>query len=206
MKRTFLSISMLFCGLAGVGMAQDSIPAGTRIAVRTIDRIRMNNADGQIFPATVANDIADRDGRIIARAGTNAELIIRRLDRDQMAIDLDSITIGGHRYAVTANEDVRNEKKGVGANGRTGKFVGGTAIVGTLLGAIAGGGRGAAIGALAGAGAGAGAETITRGRSINIPPETVLSFELTQTLPVNDRDAGFDRNGHHYHPYPDNPR
>jgi hypothetical protein len=198
MKRT-IAISILLCGLTGVAAADDTIPAGTRIAVRTNDRIRMNNADGQIFTATVANDVADREGRVIAPAGSNAELIIRRLDRNEMAIDLDSITVGGHRYAVAATEDVKREKNGVGANERTGKYVGGTAVVGTLLGALAGGGRGAAIGALAGAGAGAGAETLTRGRSINIPAETVLTFELTQTLPINDRDAGIDRNGHHYH-------
>jgi hypothetical protein len=207
MKRTIIPISMLLCGLAGIVAAQDTIPAGTRIAVRTNDRIRMDNADGQVFSATVANDVADRDGRIIARAGSNAELIIRRLDRNEMAIDLDSITVGGHRYAVAATEDLKREKNGVGANERTGKYVGGTAVLGTLLGAIAGGGRGAAIGAVAGAGAGAGAETLTRGRSINIPAETVLNFELTQTLPINDRDAGVERNGRHYHDYPrDNPR
>ncbi len=199
MKRTILSLSLLTCSLAWVAAAQDAIPAGTRIAIRTNDRIRLSDANGQIFGGTVANDVADRNGRVIVPAGSNAELIVRRLDRNQMAIDLDSVTIGGRRYAVAATEDTRNEKNGVGANQRTGRYVGGTAVLGTLLGAIAGGGRGAAIGALAGAGAGAGAETLTRGRSINIPAETVLTFELTQTLGVNVQDLGHDRDGHHYH-------
>lgn len=203
MKRTITTISILLCGLAGMAAAQDTIPAGTRISVRTNDTIRMNNADGQVFSGVVANDVADRDGRVVARAGSNAELIIRRVGNNEMAIDLDSISVGGHRYAVTATEDVQRERQGVGANSRTGRYVGGTAVLGTLLGAIAGGGRGAAIGALAGAGAGAGAETLTRGRSINIPAETILNFELTRVLPINDRDAGVERNGHHYHSYYD---
>jgi hypothetical protein len=199
MQRTLITICALACGLAVTATAQDTIPAGTRIAVRTNDRIKMNNADGQVFSGTVANDVADRDGRVVVRAGSNAELIIRRLSNNEMSIDLDSITVGGRRYAVSATEDVQREKDGVGANKRTGKYVGGTAIVGTLLGAIAGGGKGAAIGALAGAGAGAGAQTVTRGRSINIPPETVMTFELTRPLPVNARDSGVDRGGRHYH-------
>lgn len=199
MKRTIMTIPTLLCGLAFVAVAEDTIPAGTHIAVRTNDRIKMNNADGQVFTGTVANDVADRNGRVIISSGSNAELVIRRLDKNEMAIDLDSVTVGGHRYAVSASEDTRSEKNGVGANSRTGKYVGGGAVLGTILGAVAGGGKGAAIGALAGAGAGAGAQTLTRGRSINIPAETVLTFELTRPLPVNDRDTGYDRNGRHYH-------
>ena len=69
-------------------------------------------------------------------------------------------------------------RQGLGANKRTGKFVGGGALLGTVLGAIAGGSRGAAIGALAGGAAGAGGEVLTRGRALHIPPETILRFRL----------------------------
>jgi len=51
-----------------------------------------------------------------------------------------------------------------------------------LIGAIAGGGKGAAIGALAGGAAGAGAQTLTKGKQINIPAETEMGFRLNQDL------------------------
>ena len=73
-------------------------------------------------------------------------------------------------------------RDGLGANQRTGVFVGGGALLGTVLGAIAGGGRGAAIGALAGGAAGAGTQVLTRGPKLDIPSETVLSFRLDQPV------------------------
>jgi hypothetical protein len=53
--------------------------------------------------------------------------------------------------------------------------------VGTVLGALLGGGKGAAIGALVGGAGGAGAQVYT-GRKKEIPPETELSFKLAEDL------------------------
>ena len=79
--------------------------------------------------------------------------------------------------------------------------MGGGAVLGTVLGAIAGGGRGAAIGAASGAAAGAGTQVLTRGRRVDVPAESILSFRLDRQLVINDHDAGEDRNGQHYHRY-----
>jgi hypothetical protein len=179
----------------------DSIPSGTTIEVRTNDAIRANanTADGRVYSGVVANDVADRDGRIVIPRGSNAELIARRVGKDELAIDLDSVSVGGHRYSVSASEQETHQRAGVGANKRTGAFVGGGAVFGTILGAIAGGGKGAAIGALAGGAAGAGTQMLTRGHSLNVPSESVLTFRLQQPLAINVRDTGYDRNGKHYH-------
>ena len=61
-------------------------------------------------------------------------------------------------------------------------MVGGGAVLGTLIGAIAGHGKGAAIGAVAGAAAGAGTEILTRGKAVHVPAETTLRFKLDQPL------------------------
>jgi len=61
-------------------------------------------------------------------------------------------------------------------------MVGGGAVLGTLIGAIAGGGKGAAIGAAAGGVTGAGAQVLTRGKEVKVPAETILQFKLTQPL------------------------
>jgi hypothetical protein len=187
--------------LAFGAFAADVIPGGTRIAVRTNDQIKLrtNDADGRIYTAVVANDVADTDGRVIIPRGSNAELIARRVGKEELAVDLDSVTVGGRRYAIQASEQDRRGKDGVGANKRTGEFVGGTAVLGTLLGAIAGGGRGAAIGAASGAAVGAGAQVATRGRSVNVPAETLLTFRLEQPIYVDVHDNGHDKDGKHYH-------
>jgi hypothetical protein len=47
---------------------------------------------------------------------------------------------------------------------------------------LAGDGKGAAIGALAGGAARAGAQTLTRGKELNVPAETDLRFHLEESL------------------------
>jgi hypothetical protein len=56
--------------------------------------------------------------------------------------------------------------------------------LGAIIGAIAGGGKGAAIGAGAGAGAGALTQIITKGKSIKVPVESVLTFRLETPLRI----------------------
>ena len=82
------------------------------------------------------------------------------------------------------NADNEGTVKGRNNRKRDAVFVGGGAVAGGLIGAIAGGGKGAAIGAAAGAGAGAGTQIVTRGKSIRIPAETVLTFKLETPLRV----------------------
>jgi len=203
MNRTLLALPALVCGLSLVGLAAEIIPAGTQFEVRTNERIRINNVDGRVYTGVIVNDVRDQSGNVLITRGSTAELLARRLDNRQMQIDLDSITVGGRRYSVQASTDVnvdgRNQREGIGMNGRTGKYVGGGAVLGTLLGAIAGGGRGAAIGAASGAAAGVGTEVLTRGRRVDVPVESVLNFRLERQLVISDQDRGRDRNGRHYH-------
>jgi len=67
---------------------------------------------------------------------------------------------------------------------RTAKVVGGTAAVGAIIGAIAGGGKGAAIGAGSGAAVGTGVELATKGQRVKIPSETRLTFTLQQPAQI----------------------
>ena len=67
---------------------------------------------------------------------------------------------------------------------RTAATVGGTAALGAIIGAIAGGGKGAAIGGVSGAAVGTGVQVITKGEVLRIPAETVLEFRLQSPLTV----------------------
>ena len=164
---------------------QIALTAGTEISVRTIDRIDSKDAkEGQFFAAEIAEDVRGADGAVAIPRGSDASLVMRRLDQNgELTLDVDSISVGGRRMRVsTTDQEAGNRADGVGANKRTGKFVGGGAALGAIVGAIAGGGKGAAIGAVAGAGAGAGAQIITRGKEVHVPPETVLRFQLDRPL------------------------
>jgi hypothetical protein len=193
--------------IAGLGVSlsaqTDRVPAGAEIVVRTIDSVDAKHpSDSRIYSATVDRDVMDRSGNVVVPRGSNAELIMRDASDSEIVMDLESVTVNGQRYAVnTSSESLTSEgsrKEGVGANKRTGKYVGGGAVIGSIIGAIAGGGKGAAIGAATGAGAGAVGQTVTRGGSVRLPSESLITFRLDSPL-VLSQDTGFMRDGKHYH-------
>lgn len=182
----------------------DVIPAGARLPVRidqTID-VRVPS-DGRVFTGTVAEDVQSPSGNVMIPRGARAELIVQNLEGDDGTVDLESVAFDGRRYMVDAEKYDLSRRTGVGKNERTAKYVGGGAVFGTLLGALAGGGKGAAIGALAGGAAGAGAQTVTRGHAVRVPAETVLTFRLEEPLRLAvdpyTQDRGYDEDGNHYH-------
>src|SRR5207248_2439456 len=43
------------------------------------------------------------------------------------------------------------------------------------------------------------AQLLTRGRRVNLPAESLVTFRLEQALQTGAADRGFSRNGQHYH-------
>jgi hypothetical protein len=174
-------------------MAQKVIPGGTEIHVRTDEKIQATTANrGRTFPGKVSQEVKDSSGQVLIPRGAPATLqVIQGSNANQVALDLHSVTVNGSRYLVQSNSAATTGKEGVGKNKRTAKYVGGGAVAGTLIGALAGGGKGAAIGALAGGAAGAGAQTLTKGKNVNIPAETDLTFKLAEDVTL--RRAGARR-------------
>jgi len=174
-----------------------TIPAGTQVSIRADEAIDSRNAYvGQRYAADVASDVTDSSGTVIIPRGTQAELILHDANdsynnnpntnnnannNQNLVLDLDSVTVNGERYIVST-QDVTSAGSGIGANKKTGTYVGGGAVLGAIIGAVAGGGKGAAIGAAVGAGAGAGGVILTKGKNVNVPVETVLNFKLDQDL------------------------
>jgi len=183
------------------------IEPGTTVQVRTSTTIDQSEVDGRVFTGVVDQDVRDANGRVAIPRGATTELVVRRGASDELYLDLDSVTVNGHRYGVDASRhpvdkggiDIKNS--GIGNNRETIEHVGGGALLGTVIGAIAGGGKGAAIGAAVGAGVGAGAQILTHGRRVDVPAETLLTFRLQSGLDLDVRDSGYDRGGVHYHHY-----
>ena len=163
------------------------IPSGTTVYLRTNDTIDAKAArDGDKYSAVVNRDVIDENGDVAIPKGSDAELIVEKESNNKMALDLRSITVNGKRYRVTGStNETRTGKEGIGMNRRTAKNVGGGALIGTVIGAIAGGGKGAAIGLLAGGAAGGVFQQATKGKNGHIPAETVIHFRLDQPLTLN---------------------
>jgi hypothetical protein len=165
-----------------------SLASGTEIGVRTNENINSQDAgQGRSYSAQVDRDVVDSSGNVVIPRGSDAQLVVRRLNDGNLSLDLQSVSVNGQRYTVDSADVVQEagSREGIGKNKRTGEYVGGGAVLGTLLGAIAGGGKGAAIGALAGGAAGAGAQVLTRGNQVKVPAETVLNFRLDNQMRLN---------------------
>jgi len=184
-----------------------TIDAGTTITVRTNETINTRNSDGEVYTGFVERDVMNRNGYVAIPRGSDVELVVRRMSNNEVLLDLDSVMINGQRYGIEGEEGAiinSDRREGLGTNERTGKYVGGGAVLGAIIGAITGGGKGAAIGAGAGAAAGAGAQVLTRGGSVRVPAETLLTFRLAQPLRPGVLESGYMRDGIHYHSgYPD---
>lgn len=180
--------------VAAVTTRTHEVPVGAEVAVRTNETIDSAKAvEGQTFAADVTRDVRDANGDVVIPRGANADIVIKSASKggrfrgaSDLVLDLKSVTIGGRRYAVETADISRQGKSGIGANKRTAEYTGGGAALGALIGAIAGGGKGAAIGAGAGAGAGAITQIVTKGRSIKVPVESILTFKLDQPLRVTE--------------------
>ena len=165
-----------------------TIPAGTRISVRTIDSIdSTRNRVGYRFQASLEEPLSV-DGNVVVPKGAD---VYGRLEgsketgtftgRSELELELTGIVVHGQTVPlVTGEYEVSGKSKGESTAKRT---VGGAAI-GTLIGALAGGGKGAAIGAGTGAGVGAASEIITKGDQVKIPSETLLDFTLQQSVTI----------------------
>jgi hypothetical protein len=102
---------------------------------------------------------------------------------NQVALALQSVSVNGRVYNVVSNTNTEaGDDRGIGANKRTAKMTGGGALLGTVIGAIAGGGKGALIGAVVGGAGGAAAQVLTRGKEVKVPAESMLTFRLDQPL------------------------
>ena len=210
-KGLLLTVVLIFAIGAVAQMNSNSlVPSGTQITVRTdqainvkgSDRTNTNNSNNtnnnypnsstnstyngeQMYSGTIANDVMDSQGRVGIPSGSPVQMAVVNTGDNQLTLDLRSVTVNGQTLSIYSDDTSAagtNKNGGLGANKRTGKYVGGGALAGTVIGAIAGGAKGAAIGAIAGGAAGAGAQVITKGKDLSVPAETKLDFRINRDL------------------------
>lgn len=160
------------------------IPVGTNITVRMIDSVNSQQTRlGETFRASVDEPVLV-DGQVAVPRGADA--VVKLVEDQQsgkiegrtvLTLVLQQVLANGRMVDLTSG-DVAQSSGSRGA--RSAKVIGGTAALGAIIGALAGGGRGAAIGAGSGAAVGTGAEVLTKGQTVKIPSETRLTFTLQQ--------------------------
>jgi hypothetical protein len=179
----FLVLAAFSLASAQTAQTTHVIPSGTDIKVRTDTAVPAKPAANSKYTGTVSNDVMDNTGAVAIPRGSHAQLVaVPTPDGKDTNLDLRAVTVNGQRQLLTMQSKPESSRPGgLGANARTGKYVGGGAAVGAVLGALMGGGKGAAIGALLGGAGGAGAQVYT-GKKKEIPPETELSFKTANDL------------------------
>lgn len=195
-SRLTMCAALLF-GFGAFAQNASMVPAGTEVHVRVdqdINAKKGNVQPGAMFPGTISRDVVDSNGNVIIPRGAPAQLAVVSTgnNSNDMTLDLRSVDINGRHYRLdteSTSAAASSKNGGLGANKRTGEYVGGGALAGTLIGALAGGGKGAAIGAILGAGAGAGTQILTKGKELNVPAETELNFRLQNAVRMHQYEG-----------------
>jgi hypothetical protein len=162
------------------------VPAGSQIVVRLIDPVNSEvDRLGQTYRASVDQPVVVNGQTVIPRG---ADVIASLIDDQKsgkiqgktvLTLDLKSVTVNNRTYGlVTTGVPQESGSRGE----RSAKVIGGTAALGAIIGAIAGGGKGAAIGAGSGAAVGTAAQVATGGQKVKVPAETRLTFTLQNPL------------------------
>ena len=161
------------------------IPAGTEITVRMIDPIQGNTvAAGQRYNASIDDPVIVGNEVALPR-GANCTVQVVAMESGQgVDLKLYDVSLRGKNYA-TASEYAAVKAEGTSKGRKAARRGVGLGAIGAGIGAIAGGGQGAAIGAVAGAGAGAISAAASKGKKIDVPSETRLTFKLRSPLPLN---------------------
>jgi hypothetical protein len=161
-----------------------TIPAGTRILVRTMDNIdSQGSRPGSRFIGELETNLELDDVTVAPRGATvhgrlvEASAAGRTSGRSRLTLELTDIVIND-----TANPILTEsyEIRGRGQSGRTARRGLRGAGLGALVGGLAGGGGGAAVGGAVGAGAGKARSAARGGQQISLPSGSLIEFRLAQ--------------------------
>lgn len=185
-----LMMGMMATCIAAQNQKKVTVPAGTRILIRTVDPIDSSKQKtGYRFTASLETNLQVDDTVVAPRGATlygrlaQASSAGKMSGSSQLTLELTDIVINGTSYPLLTST---YELKGKGEGKKTaGKVVGGAGL-GAIIGGAAGGGKGAGIGALAGAAGGTALAASKKGEQLQIPSESLLEFRIEHpvSLPV----------------------
>ena len=165
-----------------------TVPAGTVLEVGLTEALSSSkNEPGDVFmanleaPVVIGGKTVLEKGLMVHGRVVEAKESGRVKGLASLTLVLESVKKDGKTTPFVTKilvEEAKNTKK------RDAGIIGGAAVVGTAIGAIAGGGSGAAKGAAIGGGAGAGTVLATKGKEVELAPEARLTFTVDKSFQV----------------------
>jgi hypothetical protein len=167
---------------------QVTVPYGSVLPVRLTESLSSDlNEKGDTFlaslasPFLVGNTVVIPEGAAIQGRIVEVQNAGRFSGKAALVIEATRLGYNGKTYDLhTSQYSKQGPSRSTGAAAK----IGGGAGLGAILGAILGGGKGAAIGAVIGAGTGTGVQAATKGATVQLPAESMLSFRLEAPITV----------------------
>ncbi|MEZ5391852.1 MAG: hypothetical protein R2724_03015 [Bryobacterales bacterium] len=162
------------------------IPSGTEFSVRANETINTNQVGGT-YRAEVAQTIEDANGRVLVPAGSPAELTVvdarsgGTVGSRQIELAIRSVTVNGKRYMIQSESRTEGGPSGIGrqqAHGRNGRWRRCDWRADRRNRRRRQGRCGRRCGRRGG---GAATQVLTRGDTVKIPAETVMSFRTSES-------------------------
>lgn len=160
------------------------IPEGTTLSVAL--ETALSSAVSKVGDTVVAKLVSDvtAGGRVVAPAGSELRGRVtaaadsgRVKGRARLAFAFDTLVVKGRPSEIATQAiDITAES----SRKRDAAIIGGSAVAGGIIGAIADGKGGAGKGVLIGGAAGTGAVLVTKGKQVSLPAGTQLSVQLSE--------------------------
>jgi hypothetical protein len=175
---TFLLLAL--SPLPAPGQKSLEIPSGTLIPVRIIDNLSSEKAQvGDTFRGTLdeaiqvnGKELYPKGADVIGRV-TDVHATGRLSEPGELDLVLNTVSSGTVAGSINVEPLVIKGESHAKSNATK---IGGGAVLGAVIGAIAGGGKGAAIGTVAGGAAGTGAAAATGKKPALVDSEAILTF------------------------------
>lgn len=185
-------------GWRGSRRGSATLPAGSILTMALDDPIRSRDMrTGERFPVSIANDVM-LDDRLVIPAGTTAVARVTELDdagrvkgREHISFELVELNLDDKKIPVSTNVITYVAE---GSKERDASVIGGSAVLGAIIGAIGDGGEGALKGAAIGAAAGTGVVLATKGETVQLAAGHRIEFTLEEDLSLDvERERRWDR-------------
>ncbi len=165
------------------GQKSLEIPSGTSLRVRMIDNLSSEKTQvGDTFRGTLdeaiqvnGKELYPKGADVIGRV-TDVHPTGRLSEPGELDLVLNTVSSGTVATSINVEPLVIKGESHAKSNATK---IGGGAVLGAVIGAIAGGGKGAAIGTVAGGAAGTGAAAATGKKPAVVESEAVLTFVTT---------------------------
>jgi hypothetical protein len=173
-----------------------SLASGVAVTAAADDSLHSRrNKAGEVFHATIGEDVKDEKGHLVIPAGsvvtfrvTKIEHANNKSEKDgKLVLQAEEVTIEGKSYAIAGSADqttIEHTLKGQGVTAGGAGRVGGGAAAGALVGKLFGGKTGAIVGGVAGAAGGAVAASQTADRDVVVTPGAKVTFTLSSDFTI----------------------